>query len=653
MKTRVKSSRHFFRPTFEFQRGGPYIKGSAAHIPDLSLSITRPSIQLQQAQQSIILPNTSRSIKTQKTTRRKLPNTLDMFTIGDACGTLSYEDAQYLNLSSRKLNNVDIDSFKMLKSIIEFDVSDNSLPLEPFTFLHTLEILDFSCNNLSNFSNDKIPDKSTIFPSLKRLNMNYNSIGQIFHYFSAFPNLTQLTATNNNLTFLPKNTSQFMALEYLDLTNNSIHSEESFSLLANFPNLKTLILDNNNIEYIPKLQYGFEKLSTISLKNNRIEASNDIISLTDLENLRKIDITNNPILVFRKDIEILQLAYSENNIEFICPIQEEPKRAPRKYHLNNNLFKVDKDPLLSSTTKEITKRFSEKAHKENTEKVDQPEEDETDYSKKSTEEKVETDVFMTDFSQIPETPLPIPQNDTDEENEIQNIWKEVPVIQEENRKLFTTHRSIEKYNDAFKKLKYIVEHPNIRLETPKAVDMQSRQEHYRRQYQNKRLLLLAQRQQKTTTDFSNDVSNIPSIDLSGIEMESSRYNVKPRPNSSRVQLSTIPLSNDNTQTRTTVNMSGIMSTQRERLHSSRSPRRKEQPISIEEKLKSSNHYSKAEVLKMLQSMESRLNDAEDIIDQEDEDGMNPVDRALDQTNFSTLNKEYESIRTEIVNTLQV
>ena len=48
---RINSTRRYYRHAFEFQRGGPYIKGSAAHKPDLTIAVNRPSLQQQQIQQ--------------------------------------------------------------------------------------------------------------------------------------------------------------------------------------------------------------------------------------------------------------------------------------------------------------------------------------------------------------------------------------------------------------------------------------------------------------------------------------------------------------------------------------------------------------------------------------------------------------------------
>lgn len=713
---RINSARRYYRHAFEFQRGGPYIKGSAAHKPDLTIAVNRPSLQqqqIQQQQQQIILPNTNlHSTKTPRSSRQKLPVTLDMFVIADDCGGLSFSKVTSLNLSSRKLNTVDVDSLKELTSLVKLDVSDNNLKLEPFSFLEKLEDLDFSCNNLSTFSYDKIQDNKTCFPSLKKLNLNFNSIGKSLHCFSNFPNLTTLLITHNNLSSLPKNTDQFSKLEYLDLSHNNLNTDSCFIALAALPNLKILILDNNNVIGIPKFKFGFEKMTNISLKNNKIESSVDIVSLADLESLREVNILNNPINVYKKDITFLQSAYSTSNIKLIYTEEESTKkRAPRKFM---NIIRVDNDPLLLPN-KELQKRFSsgrndnenpqdsiqnEKEFDGNEEDIDEKyggkkqspadseEYDEND-QKKSTQEKVDTDVFMTDYSLIPETPLPpSPKDEQQNESDVEigNIWKEIPVIKEENRKLFTSNSSVEKFNDAFKRLKFIVENPNILLNSTSG-SRYSTQRRSRTNYQDQKSASNSgsMSNMQLETNQRSLLPNDNSLDLSNLSVSSPRY-PRPRPNSTRVPyeskssasnsnisnsvngtLKPPPLNLD-ASSNSINNSARLRKSARANVpsksYSARKKKKNDEDIyvaspqelnefNIEEKLNSSQQLSKQDVMTILQKMESNLCTAEFIINQEDQDGMNPVDKALDQTNFSALHKQYESIRSEIVSTLCV
>lgn len=692
---KVSSSRRFYRPAFEFQRGGPYIKGSAAHKPDLSIAINRPSLQqqqIQQQQQQIILPNASlHSARTPRSSRQKLPVTLDMFTIADDCGSTSFSDVTSLNLSSRKLNNVDIDSLKELKSLIKLDVSDNNLKLEPFSLLEKLEDLDFSCNNLSLFSYEKIQDKKACFSSLKKLNLNFNSIGKSLQYFSNFSNLTILLLTHNNLTTLPQNTNQFIKLEYLDLSFNSLNSDSCFIALAALPSLKTLILDSNNIVAIPKFQFGFDKMNSISLKNNKIESSVDIVSLADLQSLHVINILNNPINVYRKDIQFLQSACSTSNIKLIYSMeQSDQKRAPRKFM---NIVRVDNDPLLLPN-KELQKKLfpNRNENSDNQQSSQQNEEDTNDekydekkqfsnnseeYNEndqnKSTQDKVDTDVFMTDFTQIPETPLP-PEDDQQNESdiEVRNVWKDIPVIKRENRKRFTSNSSVKKFNDAFKRLTRIVDNPNILLTTS------SPRSSYPTQTRTKSSIPNSSPNSTLINDLQFDddqQSFLPDdndLDISQFDISAYRY-PRPRPNSTRSPYEPInaksstkinssanatlrvpPLNIKDTHANTNNNTARLRKSARANSptkgYSARKKKRNDdevKDINIEERLNSNKQLSQDDVMMILQQMERQLCSAESIINQEE------LDLNLDQTNYSALHKKHESIRSEFVNSLCV
>jgi hypothetical protein len=75
------------------------------------------------------------------------------------------------------------------------------------------------------------------------------------------------------------------------------------------------------------------------------------------------------------------------------------------------------------------------------------------------------------------------------------------------------------------------------------------------------------------------------------------------------------------------------------------------PSSIATKLFARTEYTKAEIQAMVQSMEERLSIVERDLQLADETGQSAVDMALDQKNFATLHKQYETIRAELINTL--
>jgi cob(I)alamin adenosyltransferase len=72
---------------------------------------------------------------------------------------------------------------------------------------------------------------------------------------------------------------------------------------------------------------------------------------------------------------------------------------------------------------------------------------------------------------------------------------------------------------------------------------------------------------------------------------------------------------------------------------------------VASKLAARTEYTKTEIQNMLQSMEERLSVVERDLAVTDESGQNAVDIALDQQNFASLHKQYETIRAELINTL--
>ena len=78
--------------------------------------------------------------------------------------------------------------------------------------------------------------------------------------------------------------------------------------------------------------------------------------------------------------------------------------------------------------------------------------------------------------------------------------------------------------------------------------------------------------------------------------------------------------------------------------------RKKRP-EIATKLQARTEYTKTEIQDMLQSMEERLSVVERDLSAADESGQTAVDMALEQKNFASLHKQYETIRAELINTL--
>jgi hypothetical protein len=81
------------------------------------------------------------------------------------------------------------------------------------------------------------------------------------------------------------------------------------------------------------------------------------------------------------------------------------------------------------------------------------------------------------------------------------------------------------------------------------------------------------------------------------------------------------------------------------------PRPLPKESAISTKLAARTEYTKSEIQSMLRSMEERLSIVERDLQVSDESGQSAVDIALDQKNFASLHKQYETIRAELINTL--
>jgi hypothetical protein len=274
------------------------------------------------------------------------------------------------------------------------------------------------------------------------------------------PRLTKLNLSFNSLTSLPSSLMQFTCLSHLDLSGNQINSDPAFFSLATIPALQTLILNENGIIHVPKFRFGFEILMHLSLNGNKIEYPDDIVSLTDLEQMEDVSILGNPILSRARYLKSARTAFAAANIALNC---DEPP-APVKHSIVGPLKTVRFDPLvLPAFTKAHIRALNRKVRRP-TESQESPP---TSPDKAPAKPAPDT-VFMTSFAsktdqdeerpaQIEPTPLPEP-----EEPPTISIWDEVPVVQFDRRVELAPSRR-QDFVISFRKLEYLVAHPEIRL----------------------------------------------------------------------------------------------------------------------------------------------------------------------------------------------
>jgi hypothetical protein len=165
---------------------------------------------------------------------------------------------------------------------------------------------------------------------------------------------------------------------------------------------------------------------------------------------------------------------------------------------------------------------------------------------------------------IEPTPLPEPDQPL-----ITSCWSEVPVVQFERRKALTPRRR-SSFITAFRKLEFLVSHPDIRLRPRESTSMEP----------------------EPVEEPVPDV--IVARDVF------------------------VP---------------------------------KKKAVTVATKLAARTEYTKQEIEDMLRSMEERLSVVERDMNIADESGQSAVEIALDQKNFANLHKQYETIRAELINTL--
>jgi hypothetical protein len=334
-----------------------------------------------------------------------------------------------------------------------------------------------------------------------------------------------------------------------------LNADSSFFSLATIPALQTLIFDDNGITHVPKFHFGFEALTHLSLNHNKLELADDVLSLADVDQLEDVSLLGNPLILRMHELRATRSAFAKTNIQLRC----DDAPPPVKQALAGPLRTVKFDPLaLPSFTP---------AHLRALKRAQPP--------PPSPPKHVDDGVFMTAFGSKagddyqPPALEPTPLPDV-EEPVITSVWNEVPVLQIEDRIEMSPQKK-PNFTSAFRKLDFLVNHPEVRLRPREATS------------------LLADQPEK--------MELLPDL-MVGKDIVV--------------------------------------------------PKRKSQVAS---KLAARTEYTKTEIQNMLGSMEERLNVVERDLAVTDESGQDAVEMALDSKNFLMLHKQYESIRAELINTL--
>lgn len=220
---------------------------------------------------------------------------------------------QYLDFSSNRLDLLYSTAFNELTNLVILDISNNNHYFESEGLTHMLnftrklahlKILKMNHNKISTSTNTEMESES-----LERLEFRGNRLDMLWrdgdtryvNYFKKLRNLTVLDISQNNLNFIPAQVFSGLPdkLSELYITNNKLKSF-SWNKLQFLHSLQVLDLSRNSLTTVPRVLSN----CTASLKK-LILHDNEIVKLTqdflkDAYNLKYLDLSYNSIKYIEK-----------------------------------------------------------------------------------------------------------------------------------------------------------------------------------------------------------------------------------------------------------------------------------------------------------------------------------------------------------------
>lgn len=542
---------------------------------------------------AITRPSKTNKIKNRSLMTANVPkpktHMLDTLFIVDVLGNANFRNCREINGSSKKLNEIDIEALRELDNVKKVDFSDNSLTMEPFSVMPKLEELDLSCNGLKSFDYKKSEE-------------------------------------------LAGDERAWASLKVLNLGYNSL-GEHIYDLQF-IPLITSINLSHNNLASLPSNLMHFTCLNFLNLTGNMLNSESAFYSLATIPSLQTLVLDDNKILripSFHFGFEAIQhMSLKKNKLQTADDIEAlTDLEQLEDVDISDNPILLRRKEL--ATIKKIFK-MSNIVLK---------------YGKPPPQKK---QVLAGPLRTIPLDPLSLP--------------------------VFTTQH-IRALNQKKSPRKIVIESADAEVVGEDEAEAESEAE--------PEAEVKERAADEPKTSIKNMDSDIFMTAFDGSTIEPTplpQYEEEPQINNIWTEIpviqveNRIPLTKTNKQRfdMTFHRLEYVVSHPDLRIKPHESPTTEppetsapETPVNlittrttptsgkdkkhISSKLAARTEYTKTEIQQMLQSMEERLSIVERDLTATDETGHSALDIALDQRNFSQLHKQYETIRAELINTL--
>ncbi|KAL0869585.1 hypothetical protein ABMA27_005847 [Loxostege sticticalis] len=246
---------------------------------------------------------------------------------------------QFLDLSNNKISQFESNSFKSLRDLVNFEVSNNPLTgsLEERTFdgLYSLPSLVISCTQLTTIKNGSFIGMT----QLKELNMSQSKINEL--QYNAFINtgaIEEIDLSYNQLRVFDINSTELINLRVLLLHKNLLKTISQITFFG-LSRLTTLNLGHNNIKDINYEAFESQKdLVHLDLSYNLDIVFNDsfILKNTNLRNLYLSGIRNGVSFTKIEDTQLTDLEVCYSGLSNVTAINLRGLSRLENVKLSNN-----------------------------------------------------------------------------------------------------------------------------------------------------------------------------------------------------------------------------------------------------------------------------------------------------------------------------